>query len=281
MATIGTGHGRLVGAQAGAGTTPPVRARESGRTMSEVTFKVQDSISGQRESAMRKYQRMVVGSARWRDLIRYELSALLVSPLPGALGLVLRGWAYPWLLGEVGAGAAFGTGLTLRHPHKIRIGAGVMIDDNAVLDAKGEGNRGITVAPGCFVGRNTILTCKDGDIDLGARTDVGANCLIMAAAPVHLGKDVLIGAYSYLVGGGNYDLERTDVPINRSQPEGSARGIRVEDDVWIGAHVVVLDGVTIRGGSVVAAGAVVTRDVPPRSIVAGTPAKVIKERPEP
>lgn len=248
--------------------------------MGEVSFKVQDSISGQRASALRKYQRMVVGSERWRDLIRYELSVLLVSRLPGALGLLLRSRLYPWLLGEVGAGTVFGAGLTLRHPHKIRVGAGVLIDDNAVLDAKGDGNRGITVASGCFIGRNTILTCKDGDIELGERSDVGSNCLIMAGAPVRLGQDVLIGAYSYLVGGGNYDLARTDVPINRSQPDGSARGIRVEDDVWIGAHVVVLDGVTIGRGSVVAAGAVVTRDVPPRSIVAGTPAKVIKERPE-
>jgi len=246
----------------------------------EVSFKVQDSISGRRESALRKYQRMVVGSERWGDLIGYELSTLLVSRLPGALGLVLRGLVYPRLLGEVGAGAAFGTALTLRHPHKIRIGAGVMIDDNAVLDAKGDGNRGITVAPGCFVGRNTILTCKDGDIELGARTDVGANCMIMAGAPVRLGQDVLIGAYSYLVGGGNYDLKRTDVPINRSQPAGSARGIRIGDDVWIGTHAVVLDGVAIGDGSVVAAGSIVTRDVPPRAIVAGAPARVTGTRPE-
>lgn len=246
----------------------------------EVSFKVQDSISGQRSSRLRKYQRMVVGSERWWDLIKYELIVLLAARLPGVLGLFLRGKLYPWLLGGVGRGVAFGVNLTLRHPHKIWVGDGVIVDDNVVLDAKGEGNRGITIGRESFIGRNTILSCKGGDIELDERTVIGSNCDIMAAAPVRLGRDVLIGAYTYLVGGGNYDLERTDVPINRSQRDDSARGIRVADDVWIGTHVVVLDGVSVGGGSAVAAGSIVTDDVPGWSIAAGTPARVVRRRPQ-
>lgn len=123
--------------------------------MGEVSFKVQDAISGYRGSLACKYQRMVIGSDRWWDLIRYELVVLLASRLPGALGLFLRGRLYPWLLGEVGRGVAFGTNVTLRHPHKIRVGDGVIIDDNVLLDAKGEGNRGITIGRDCFIGRNS------------------------------------------------------------------------------------------------------------------------------
>jgi acetyltransferase-like isoleucine patch superfamily enzyme len=245
----------------------------------EVTFKVQDSISGQRTSRIRKYQRMVVGSDRWWDLVKYELIVSLISWLPGALGLMLRSKLYPWVLGSVGRGVVFGSNLALRHPHNIRLGDGVIVDDNVVLDAKGDGNRGITVGRECFIGRNTILSCKGGDIELSDRTVLGANCNIMAAGPVHLGCDVLVSAYTYLVGGGNYDLERTDVPINQSQREGSARGILVADDVWIGTHVVVLDGVSIGAGSAVAAGSIVTEHVPGWSIAAGNPAKVVKERP--
>ncbi|MNG32136.1 Virginiamycin A acetyltransferase [compost metagenome] len=56
------------------------------------------------------------------------------------------------------------------------------------------------------------------------------------------------------------------------------QGITIEDDCWIGSNVTILDGVTIGTGSVVAAGAVVTKDVPPYSVVGGVPAKIIKER---
>lgn len=246
--------------------------------MTEAAFKVQDTISGRRESRVRKYQHLVVGSERWWDLVKYELIVLLISRLPGALGLFLRGRLYPSILGAVGQGVVFGSNVTLRHPHKIRIGDGVIIDDNVLLDAKGGDNRGITIGRDSFIGRNSILHCKDGDIELGERADIGANSQIFSGSRVVIGRDVLIGAYAYLVGGGNYDIGRTDVPINRSLPEGSARGIRVGDDVWIGTHAVILDGVSLGGGSVVGAGAVVTKDVPGWSVAAGVPARVVKQR---
>jgi acetyltransferase-like isoleucine patch superfamily enzyme len=247
--------------------------------MGEVSFKVQDPISGYQGGQARKYRRMVVGSDRWWDLIKYELTVLLASRLPGALGLFLRGKLYPWILGEVGRGVAFGANITMRHPHKIRIGDGAIVDDNVLLDAKGEGNRGITIGRDCFIGRNSILSCKDGDIELGERVDVGFNCAIFSGALVLIGRDVLIGAYTFIVGGGNYDLDRTDVPINRSVREDGARGIRLAGDVWIGTHSIVLDGVSVGEGTAIAAGSVVTGDIPGRSIAAGAPARIVKKRP--
>ena len=67
---------------------------------------------------------------------------------PAPSGSLLRRLAYPWLLGASGAGVIFGQGVVLRHPHKIRLGDGVVVDDLVVLDAKGTSNRGIGVGNG-------------------------------------------------------------------------------------------------------------------------------------
>src|SRR5438105_9815302 len=121
---------------------------------------------GERRSALEKYQDLVVGSRDLGRLILYELVVTFTSWVPGALGLALRRVAYPWVLGAVGRNVVFGQGVVLRHPAKIQIGNDVTIDDHVVLDAKGKANRGITIGHGVFVGRGTILSCKDGDIVL-------------------------------------------------------------------------------------------------------------------
>jgi len=92
--------------------------------------------------------------------------------LPG-LGLVLRSKLYPMILGSVGRNVVFGVNVTLRHPHKIHIGDNVVVDDNCLLDAKGSTNRGITIGSGVFIGRNTILSCKDGDIEVADGANLG------------------------------------------------------------------------------------------------------------
>ena len=74
--------------------------------------------------------------------------------VPGALGLALRKALFPSLLGACGRNVVFGQNVVLRHPHKIRIGDNVAIDDNCLIDAKGSSNQGITIGSGVFVGRN-------------------------------------------------------------------------------------------------------------------------------
>lgn len=131
----------------------------------EVGFKVQDEVAGRKISAKEKYQDMVIGSRSLWALIKFELIMLLFNSVPGALGFALRGKVYPLILGKVGRGAAFGRNISFRHPHKIKIGDGVLIDDNAMLDAKGVTNDGIIVGDDCFIGRNSILSCKNGTIE--------------------------------------------------------------------------------------------------------------------
>lgn len=235
----------------------------------------QRKLTTKEATTLNKYQDLVIGKRGLWALVSYELISLLSTWVPGALGLLLRSKLYPFLMKSTGRGTVFGTSVILRHPGKMEIGNNVVMDDNSVLDAKGSDNKGIFIDDNVFIGRNTIVYCQNGDIEIGENSNIGSNCQIFSAAHVRIGRNVLIAAYAYLVGGGhNYD--DTDVPI--IQQGRSASGITVENDVWLGAGVKVLDGVTIGEGSIIAAGAVVTEDIPPFSIAGGIPAKVIKSR---
>jgi acetyltransferase-like isoleucine patch superfamily enzyme len=228
-------------------------------------------------SPLRKYQELVVGERGVFRLLRYEMLTTLLGGLPGVAGLGLRRLFYPWLLAAAGRNVVFGKGITLRHPGLIRLGADVVIDDGCVLDAKGSGHQGITIGAGVFVSRSTVLSCKGGSIELGDHVNLGIGCVILSESRVAIGDSCLFAAQCYLVAGGNHDFSRTDIPIIQ-QPSVSRGGITIERNVWLGARVTVLDGVTIGRDSVVGAGAVVTRDIPPFSIAAGVPARVLRSR---
>jgi acetyltransferase-like isoleucine patch superfamily enzyme len=251
-------------------------ARRKGPTLREPRpIAIQSALQDPKSSSLAKYQDLVVGSRSFWRLLQYELVITLTSWVPGAFGLVLRGWAYPWLLGRVGRGVVFGQGVVLRHPAKIELGDGVVIDDLVVLDAKGTSNRGIRIGDGVFLGRGTILSCKDGDIVLGDHTNIGFHSEVFSGSSVTVGRHGLFAAYTYLVGGG-HEFERAGTPV-LEQARTSA-GITLGDDVWLGAGAKVLDGVKIGSRVAVGAGAVVTRDLPDGVVAVGVPARVVRER---
>jgi acetyltransferase-like isoleucine patch superfamily enzyme len=230
-----------------------------------------DATVGARE----KYQRLVVGRPGWGPLLAYELVNLVAQWVPGALGLALRKTCYPWLLGACGRGVVFGQHVTLRHPHRIRIGDDVVIDDHCLLDAKGEGHEGITIGSGVFVGRNTILSCKSGDIVLGDGTNIGFNCEIFSASRVTLGPQTLVAAYCYL-GAGTHDMDDPSRPV--IEQGRVSQGIAIGAGVWLGAGAKILDGVRIGDQAIIGAGAVVRDAVPAGAIAAGVPARIIGSR---
>ncbi|MEZ5294006.1 MAG: acyltransferase [Vicinamibacterales bacterium] len=238
---------------------------------------IQQELFDERKSRVAKYQDLVVGRPGLGALVAYELVMLLASWVPGALGLFLRARLYPLVIGTVGRNVVFGANVTLRHPHKIAIGDNVVIDDQCCLDAKGTDNRGIVLGSGVFVGRNTILSCKNGDILVEDRANLGFNCEIFSASTVRVGSDVLMAAYTYLVGG-DHLYDRTDIPV--LQQGRTARGIEVGAGSWLGTHVVVTDGSRIGRDAIVGAGAVVVGEIPEFAIAVGTPAKVVRDRRE-
>jgi acetyltransferase-like isoleucine patch superfamily enzyme len=236
---------------------------------------IQDELFNERRSKGDKYRELFIGRPGLWALITYELVVMVASQAPGALGLFLRSKMYPLLLGSVGRNVVFGVNVSLRHPHKIHIGDNVVIDDLCCLDAKGTDNAGLSIGNGVFVGRNTILSCKNGDIIIEDRANIGFNCEIFSASRVRVGKDILMAAYTYLVGG-DHLYDRTDIPV--LQQGRTARGIDVGDGAWLGAHVVVTDGSTIGRDAIIGAGAVVVGDIPEFSIATGIPAKVTRDR---
>lgn len=150
-------------------------------------------------------------------------------------------------------------------------------------------------AENCFVAPQAVLLAEPGrDILVGDGTQIAADCVIHGpvslgrrvsinhhasleggAAGIHIGDDTRIAAYCTLYAF-NHGLA-ADRPV-REQPV-TSRGIHIGRDVWIGARVGIVDGVRIGDHAVVGMGAVVTRDVPPWTIVAGNPARPIGRRP--
>ena len=111
-----------------------------------------------------------------------------------------------------------------------------------------------------------------GDVIIGDYTRVGLHNTIIG--PVTIGSHVNL-AQGITVTALNHNFSETDKRIDEQGV--STTPVTIDDDVWIGANAVILPGVSIGTHSVVAAGAVVTKDVPPHSLVVGVPAKVIKQ----
>jgi len=228
---------------------------------------------------LQRYREVAIGRPGWWALNKFEAVTLLVGSIPGALGLALRRVFYPLILGYVGKGVIFGRHITIRHGHKIRVADHAVIDDGAVLDAKGDHNQGITIGEKTIVSRNCVLACKGGSIRIGDRVALGINSLIHAieGSDVVVGDDAAVAAFVYLIGSGPYRTDRLDIPM-KLQGVTSKGGVTIGDGAWLGSHVQVLDGVRVGRHSIVAAGAVVHRNVPDYAVVGGVPANVLRFR---
>lgn len=111
------------------------------------------------------------------------------------------------------------------------------------------------------------------DIEIGDNSGLGLNCRI--TGPLKIGRDVMM-APNVMIFTQNHETCRTDIPMRlQTAPK---KPVIIGDDVWIGASVIILPGVKVGSGSILAAGAIVTKDVPDYAIVGGNPARIIKMR---
>ena len=236
-----------------------------------------DTLHQKKQSAIRAYQHFFVGQHGWLKLLRYEMTMLLSKQRTGALGFALRRMLYRGLCSQVGGSVNWGANVTLRHPHKISIGQGAVIDEGVILCARGcQDSEKLTIGERTLIARGASLQVKTGCLHIGHDSVIGAATVIVASNQVKLHDHVMTGPLCY-IGGTQHGMERNGVPMIQ-QPTVSRGPTVIQGDVWIGAGATVLDGVSIGEGAVVAAGAVVQRSVNPGNIVGGVPAKVIGHR---
>lgn len=147
----------------------------------------------------------------------------------------------------------FGKNISIRDYSNIR-GNNIIIEDNVYIHENVliRGKEYITIGEGSTINRNTCILDK---------VKIGKNCSI---------------APNVVIVGSNHNFKDLNKIIKKQGSE--LKGIIIEDDIWIAANSTILDGVTIGKGSVVAAGAVVNKDIPPYSVVGGVPARIIKSR---
>ena len=227
-------------------------------------------------SGLRDYARIVVGRPSFWRCLQYEVLCGLCSGRGGMVGIGLRRLFYPALFGSVGRGLVMGRNVTLRGGPQITLGKNVMIDDGCVLDARGEASR-IVIGDNVVLSRNSIIRARNATIEIGSGSDIGCNCLLATDSQLTLGEDVLIGAYTYLVGGGLHGTAPDEPRVIR-QPIAAGKGIAIGDGAWIGTRVSILDGADIGNGAVIGAHALVTHPIPAMAIATGTPATVRRQR---
>jgi acetyltransferase-like isoleucine patch superfamily enzyme len=172
-----------------------------------------------------------------------------------------------------------GRRVSIKHGRHIRVGSSLILGDEVVLD--GLSMEGITIGHNVTIVRGAILMCtgviaRPGvGIRIGDRTGIGDHCFIGGQGGVEIGDDVLFGP-GVSVFSENHRFDQAGVLIRRQGEERAP--VVIESDCWIGAGSTVLAGVRIGRGSVVGAGTLVTKDVPPESVVVGVPGRVVRSR---
>jgi acetyltransferase-like isoleucine patch superfamily enzyme len=233
----------------------------------------QAKYTGESKSALAMYREFSVGSAGFLYFLGYELATLFLSSVSGISGLGLRSLAYPYLFRRCGRRPAIGRGVVLRGPQAIELGNKVLVDDYAVLDARGADSE-IVLENFVSIGRFSTIAAKGGKIKLGNAVNIGSYCRVATQSSVEIGESVLVAAYCY-IGSGNHQIGDESTPLISREMDIKG-GVRIGAHAWIGAHSTILDGVTIGERAIVGAHSLVRENIPSDSVAVGSPAKVIR-----
>jgi len=243
--------------------------------VSRETLETRDLLK-ERSSALKKYRELASGKVGILKFLYYEFAITCFTNIPGALGYVLRKIFFKPLFRKIGKGVVFGRGMIIRNPWNIEIGNNVFFDDYVMIDAKqGE----IKIGSGSLFARNSTLSCKKGTIEIGNEVNVSANVTIYSNSSIKIKDLTFIAGHCYLVAGGEHEFEDPEKPIVE-QGIKESRGIIIEEDCWLGASVVVLDGTRLGRGCVVGANTLLKDEYEPLSIIVGSPGKVLRKRGE-
>ena len=195
--------------------------------------------------------------------------------------MIVRGLYHKLFLKKAKGTLFIGKRVKMRTQRKIRFLGSATIEDGCFINALSK--NGITAGKNFSLGRNSIIECTGVIRELGEGLKIGenvgiaANAFIAVRGNIEIGDNTIFGP-GVSIHAENHNFSENDKPIRL---QGATRkGIKIGSDCWIGAKVVILDGVTIGEHAIIAAGAVVTKDVPDYAIAGGVPAKIIKMRKE-
>jgi acetyltransferase-like isoleucine patch superfamily enzyme len=155
-----------------------------------------------------------------------------------------------------------------------RADASTAIAWSVSADAGGQFGR-IAVGKNSALDIGVILRANGNSIIIGNNTSVNPYCIIHGSGGIKIGNGVRIASHTVIVAANHIYADTTKFIYLQGE---SQKGIVIEDDVWIGAGARILDGVIIGRGSVIGAGAVVTKSTPPLPIVVGVPGKILRMR---
>ena len=227
------------------------------------------------ETNLQRYARLTVGEgASHLALVGHELLLGLCVGLPGLLGMGLRHWLYPLAFRGFDRHAYLGHHVTLRCPRQIQLAQQVVIDDYAQLVATSRRHDAICIGAGSFVRSFASLNAgpPEGYIHIGHNSGIGQGTVLYGNGGLSIGNNVMIAGQCFIVASShNYDK-----PQKLIRDQGfTAKGITIDDNVWIGAGAKILDGVTIGEGAIIGANAVVNKSVVAGARVGGVPAREI------
>lgn len=156
---------------------------------------------------------------------------------------------------------------------RVVLGRGVYISEQVRIISERGGS--IDIGDGSKIGTMSILEDRGGYIRIGRNTSINSLSVLYGHGGLTIGDNCMF-ATGLIIVPANHTFSDPHHEI-RDQGE-TMQGVTIEDDVWMGARVTVLDGVTIGRGSVIGAGAVVLESIPAMSVAVGVPARVIKKR---
>jgi acetyltransferase-like isoleucine patch superfamily enzyme len=215
-------------------------------------------------------------ASSWLRYVWEQAILSLFGWIPTIVGIALRTIVYRLIMHIQGV-VAIENGVRIRFANHVRLARGVYLDEGVYLHAL---PHGIEIGENTYVMHHAELHVYNFRDLPHAGIKIGKNCLISeftvlrGQGGITIGDNVYTSPFVQIVAV-NHVYDDPNRPIIEQGI--TAQGIVIEDNAWIGSSAIILDGVRVGKGAVVAAGAVVSKDVPPHTVVAGVPAKVIKE----
>ena len=203
----------------------------------------------------------------------------LLNILSNRLILMVRGCFRKFGFKSCGKVVFIGNKVKLIHKGRISLGNGVTLGNNVEINALSI--NGVKIGNNVNLGDFSAIRCTGSlkkigkGIKIGNDCGFGDYCFFGAAGGIEIGDSVIMGQ-NVRFHSENHNYSKTDIPIRLQGV--TNKGIKVEEDCWIGAGVVFLDGVNIGKGSVIGANTIVNKDIPSYSIAVGNPVKIIKNR---